>query len=64
MYTTIKSETVGLPSGKTWKKFPYPNMVCLDLLNSRMPMRSCLYYDRKDTQQLSQDSLILMFDIT
>ncbi len=62
-----KSETMGLPSDKAWKKAP-PHAQLVYLLSFAQFLDTygimIMLFDPIDTQQLSQDSLILLFDIT
>ncbi len=60
-----KSETVGLPSDKAWKKAPRP-LVYLLSFTQFLDAYGIMFmlFDPIDTKQLSQDSLILQFDIT
>ncbi len=61
-----RSETVGLPSDKAWKKAP-PQPRFVYLLSFGQSLDACgmiMLFDPIDIQQLSQDSLTLLFDIT
>ncbi len=63
----FKSETVGLPSDKAWKKAP-PQTPLVYLLSFAQFLDAygivIMLFDPIDTQELSQDSLILLFDVT
>ncbi len=59
-----KSDTVGTPSDKAWKKVPpQPPLVYLLSFTEFLDTYGMLF-DLIDTQQLCQDSLILLFDKT
>ncbi len=61
-----QSEAVGLPSGEAWKNVSLPPSVYL--LSFAQFLDACgvmiMLFDPTDTRHLSQDCLILLFDIT
>ncbi len=59
--------TLGLPSDKAWEKVPpHPSLLYLLSFTQFLDASGIMImlFDLIDTQQLSQDSLILLFDMT